>query len=263
MEIVQEITRDLSEKAADLIEQGKTEEEAIRIAIEDFGDDVEEIKKELVGSEQLRKTKNLGLSFAFSVWGVIIISALFVFINLYYAPHIVWFPFPVFAMAWWPLCVFLLKPRTAKTYSTVSALIILTFFAVDKPDQFAGLFVDAIYGVSFAAVACMQLSWQESAGTAGGSRADHCGDRLLCRAERICLPRLSLDHFPDLCAAVVAAQLGFRQTRARYAVFSLRHADERGVVHFDQCDFNPGLHLGGLSHLYPCVVAAGDLLLLL
>jgi hypothetical protein len=105
-EIVQEITRDLSEKADDLIEQGKTEEEAVRITIEDFGDDVGEIKKELVGSEQLRKTKNLGLSFAFSVWGVIIISALFVFINLYYTPHIIWFPFPVFAVAWWPLCLY-------------------------------------------------------------------------------------------------------------------------------------------------------------
>lgn len=104
-EIMQEIGQNLSEKVDDLILQGKSEDEAVQTAIEDFGD-IDEIKKELMGSEQLEKTKNLGLSFAFSVWGGIITSALMIFINLYYTPHLIWFAFPVFAVAWWPLISF-------------------------------------------------------------------------------------------------------------------------------------------------------------
>jgi hypothetical protein len=105
-DMMQEISDNLYEKVDDLVSQGKTEDEAVQMAIEDFGDDIVDIQKELVGVDQLRKTKNLGLSFAFSAWGFIIISALFVFINLYYTPHIIWFPFPVFAVAWWPLCLY-------------------------------------------------------------------------------------------------------------------------------------------------------------
>lgn len=105
-DMMQEISRNLYEKVDDLMEQGKTEDEAVQITIEDFGDDINEIRKELVGGEELLKTKNLGLSFAFSVWGGLLISALVIFINLYYTPHIIWFVFPVFVVAWWPLLLF-------------------------------------------------------------------------------------------------------------------------------------------------------------
>jgi len=103
--IMLEIGQDLSDKVADLVSQGQTEDEAIQKTIEDFGD-IDDIEEELVGSAQLIENKNLGLSLAFSVWGGVIIAALFVFINLYYTPERIWFVYPVFAVIWWPMSMF-------------------------------------------------------------------------------------------------------------------------------------------------------------
>jgi hypothetical protein len=65
-EIMQEISQNLNEKVADLIAQGMTQEDAQQKAIEDIGD-IEEIQAELVNTAQLAQSKNLGISFAFSV----------------------------------------------------------------------------------------------------------------------------------------------------------------------------------------------------
>ncbi len=104
-EVLQEIQQNLHEKVEDLISQGMTESEAVQKTIDDFGD-IDEIRKELVGSAQLTKSKNVGLSLAFSLWGGLLISALVVFINLYYTPGIIWFVYPVFAVAWWPMTLY-------------------------------------------------------------------------------------------------------------------------------------------------------------
>ena len=104
-EIIIEISQDLSDKVADLVTQGLTEDEAVQKTINDFGD-IEDIREELVGSAQLAESRNIGLSLAFSIWGGGIITALFLFINLYYTPDRIWFVYPVFAVIWWPMSMY-------------------------------------------------------------------------------------------------------------------------------------------------------------
>jgi hypothetical protein len=134
-QIMQEITQNLEEKVSDLISQGRTETEAVQKAIEDFGD-IGEIQRELMGSAELMQQKNLGLSLAFSVWGCILTSALFIFINLYYTPGNIWFVYPLFAVLWWPMSLFfhwrhrISGESTAFPYSVASYVLImaLVFF---------------------------------------------------------------------------------------------------------------------------------------
>jgi len=129
-EIMLEINQDLNDKVADLVSQGQTEDEAIQMTIEDFGD-IDDIREELVGTAQLIENKNIGLSLAFSVWGGIIITALFVFINLYYTPERIWFVYPVFAVIWWPMSMFFYWSQrksgksTAFPYSVAAFVLIL------------------------------------------------------------------------------------------------------------------------------------------
>ena len=130
-EVMQEIIQNLSEKVTDLVTQGCTEDEAVQKAIEDFGD-IDDIRKELENSAQLIQTKNLGLSLAFSVWGGILITALFIFINFYYTPEHIWFVYPVFAVIWWPMSILFyrlskIKGRSmAFPYSVAGFVLILS-----------------------------------------------------------------------------------------------------------------------------------------
>ncbi|MGX6444522.1 permease prefix domain 1-containing protein [Neobacillus sp. K501] len=102
--IMQEVLENLEEKVWDLMAQGKEEEDAINKAIVDFGD-IEEIKNELGSKQPVKKdTKKLNLSF--SVWGSLLIIALFIFINFYYTPRTIWFVYPTFAVLWWPLAMY-------------------------------------------------------------------------------------------------------------------------------------------------------------
>jgi hypothetical protein len=104
-EIKQEITQNLNEKVSDLVLKGHSREQAVKMAIDDFGD-IEDLKQELAGSAKYDKSKKIGLSLAFSIWGAILISALFIFINFYYTPNVIWFVYPVFAVIWWPMTIF-------------------------------------------------------------------------------------------------------------------------------------------------------------
>ncbi len=135
-EIVQEIIQDFSDKVSDLVAQGQTEDEAMKAAMEDFGD-IEELKKELESGTRTEKSKKLALALAFSIWGVILTSAFFVFINLYYTPYIIWFVYPVFAVLWWPIVQFFRwrhfkynksfgLPFSISSYLLVMALLIFT-----------------------------------------------------------------------------------------------------------------------------------------
>jgi hypothetical protein len=103
--IMEEVLQNLEEKVWDLMEQGKEEEDAINKAIVEFGD-IEDLKQEL-GTKQPTKNHNMTkLNLGYSIWASILIISLFVFINFYYSPHVIWFIYPTFAVLWWPLTMF-------------------------------------------------------------------------------------------------------------------------------------------------------------
>lgn len=104
-QIMQEITQDLNDKVRDLIASGKSEEDAVNKAIVDFGD-IDEIKTELGLKAQGGKSKNARLNLGFSIWGSAITIGLFLFINFYYTPHIIWFVYPTFGILWWPITMY-------------------------------------------------------------------------------------------------------------------------------------------------------------
>ncbi len=106
--MMKDIIQNMEEKVSDLMLCGKFEEDAINKTIVEFGD-IEDIKKELGTNPNplpLRNPKRFSLHLGFSLWGSGLITALFVFINLYYSPDVIWFVYPVFAVAWWPLAMF-------------------------------------------------------------------------------------------------------------------------------------------------------------
>lgn len=102
--IMQEVLQNLKEKVWDLMEQGKTEEDAINKTIVEFGD-IEDLKKEL-GIKQPAKKNMTKLNLGYSIWGSSLIIALVVFINIYYTPDTIWFVYPTFAVLWWPLSMY-------------------------------------------------------------------------------------------------------------------------------------------------------------
>lgn len=104
--IIEEIIQNLEEKVSDLIQEGKEEEDAINKAIVEFGE-IDEIKKELIGkNENHLKRKKAWIYFGFSFWASVLISALSIFVNMYYTPKTIWFVYPIFAVTWWPLAMF-------------------------------------------------------------------------------------------------------------------------------------------------------------
>ncbi|MFD2679178.1 permease prefix domain 1-containing protein [Bacillus seohaeanensis] len=102
--IKQEVLENLEEKVWDLTAQGKEEEDAINKAIVEFGD-VGELTKEL-GVKQPKKKDMSKLNLGYSLWGSLLIISLFIFINFYYTPQIIWFVYPTFAVLWWPLTMY-------------------------------------------------------------------------------------------------------------------------------------------------------------
>lgn len=102
--IKQEVLENLEEKVWDLIAQGKEEEDAINKAIVEFGD-IEDLKKEL-GVNQQDKKNNAKLNLGYSIWGSLLIIALFIFINVSYSPNNIWFVYPTFLVLWWPLTMY-------------------------------------------------------------------------------------------------------------------------------------------------------------
>jgi hypothetical protein len=105
--IKQEVLENLEEKVFDLMQQGKTEEDAINKAIVEFGD-IDDLTKELeIMQPPHKKSKRMTkLHLEYSIWGSILFIALFIFINFYYAPHVIWFVYPTFAVLWWPLTMY-------------------------------------------------------------------------------------------------------------------------------------------------------------
>lgn len=111
----QEIIQNLQEKVMDLIEGGKSEEDAINKTIVEFGDIDEirgefeyDIKPEAVSEKKKAesKYKKVTNAFLFSIFGFLIIMSLILFINFYYTPRVIWFVYPLFGVIWWPLSMF-------------------------------------------------------------------------------------------------------------------------------------------------------------
>ncbi len=128
-EIKLEITQNLSEKVEDLVSNGQSREEAVKKAIDDFGD-IDDLKEELESSAKLAKSKKLGLSLAFSVWGSALITALMLFINFYYTPSTIWFVYPVFAIVWWPMALFFQWYRNKKDVHIGLAFSVCSFLLI-------------------------------------------------------------------------------------------------------------------------------------
>jgi hypothetical protein len=101
-----EIVDNLQEKVADLMAQGKAEEDAIYRAIVEFGD-ISDIRDELRGPQPLPSgRKTVGFQLGFSIAGSLLIIGLLLFINLYTSPGFLWCIFPIFGVLWWPLALF-------------------------------------------------------------------------------------------------------------------------------------------------------------
>lgn len=106
----QEILQNLNEKVFDLVEQGKSQEDAENKAILEFGD-IEDIKQELnkgILPEKPSKSFKYRLRLWYSICGSALIIGLLIFINLYYGDQPVWFVYPTFAVLWWPLTMLFL-----------------------------------------------------------------------------------------------------------------------------------------------------------
>jgi hypothetical protein len=114
--IKQEIIDNLEEKVKDLVSEGKDKDDAINKALVEFGD-IEDIKNELFGKqEKLKKMRNAGINFRYSLWGSLLIILLVVFVNLYYTPWNIWFVYPTFVVLWWPLTMFFVWSKIKEKY---------------------------------------------------------------------------------------------------------------------------------------------------
>lgn len=102
--LIRDIKQNLEEKVRDLLEQGKSEEDAINKAIVEFGD-IEDIKKELNVVDPEKKNKAF-LNLGFSIGGSLLIISMVMFMNYYYSPKTIWFVYPAFVTLWWPLSMF-------------------------------------------------------------------------------------------------------------------------------------------------------------
>jgi len=66
----------------------------------------------------------------FSLIGCVIVIAFLGIINCLTSPGYLWFIYPAFAVLWWPLSVYFANSRTARLYSSISAVILIVFLAV-------------------------------------------------------------------------------------------------------------------------------------
>ncbi|GAK11727.1 permease prefix domain 1-containing protein [Geomicrobium sp. JCM 19039] len=115
--LIEEITENLTEKVHDLVQTGKSREDAVNKAIVEFGD-AEELKEDLrmkhPESKETTRKHRAKLNLYFSLWGSALIILLFIFINFYYTPNTIWFIFPTFAILWWPLAMTFVYKRTGE-----------------------------------------------------------------------------------------------------------------------------------------------------
>ncbi len=108
--IKNEIILNLEEKVQDLMDNGKSEEDAINKSIVEFGD-INEIKMQLMGAavpapKKKENKTNYANNMWFSIWGALLIIAFLFFINYTTSWGYPWFIYPTFGVLWWPLASF-------------------------------------------------------------------------------------------------------------------------------------------------------------
>jgi len=103
-ELIEILTTSLEEKVDDLVEQGKSRDEAIEKSIEEFGstEDVLEAFPDFHRNKQkaIHKRRN---QVWFSVGSYLIITGLVVYINFTFLPGKLWFIFIAIGLLFWPL----------------------------------------------------------------------------------------------------------------------------------------------------------------
>ena len=105
--IKQEVLKDLEEKVFDLMGQVKAEEDAKNKAIVEVGNSDDLTKERDITQTPHKKSRRMTkLYLEYSIWGSILIIALFISINFYYAPNVIWFIYPTFAVLCWPLTMY-------------------------------------------------------------------------------------------------------------------------------------------------------------
>lgn len=107
-EIILNVTETLKEKVEDLMESGLTESEAIDKTVVEFGnieDYFEQVEKEEKKEKRWKTVKHYRNDLLFSSVAATIIIGGLIFINLMYAPSVIWFVIPALAVLFWPLAV--------------------------------------------------------------------------------------------------------------------------------------------------------------
>jgi uncharacterized membrane protein len=103
-ELIEVMTTSLEEKVDDLVEQGKTREEAIQKSISEFGDTDDVLQgfpdNQKIKENQVKKRKNQVM---FSSFAYIIITGLAIYINLAFLPEHMWFIIIAIGLLFWPL----------------------------------------------------------------------------------------------------------------------------------------------------------------
>lgn len=105
-ELIEILTTSLEEKVDDLVEQGKTREQAIEESIIEFGnaDDVLDAfpHKEKLNKLAIKKSRN---ALVFASLSYIIIVGLALYINLAWLSERLWFIFIAIGLLFWPLAM--------------------------------------------------------------------------------------------------------------------------------------------------------------
>ncbi len=102
-EICERLITTLEEKVDDLVQDGKTKEEATNIAIAEFGD-AKDFMTEYEKEESIKiKSKKLLNAFYYSLMGTALSNALILFIGLYYLKDNYWWIIALIAIWWWPI----------------------------------------------------------------------------------------------------------------------------------------------------------------
>ena len=67
---------------------------------------------------------------AFSIAGALLIAALVITVNFITTPQVIWFIYPLFAVAWWPVSVYFCSRKQYLAFSITGSSLIIVFLAV-------------------------------------------------------------------------------------------------------------------------------------
>jgi len=111
--LMDEILENLTDKVNDFVQDGMQEDEAIKIALDEFGD-IDEIKDLIVEQEFTRhyKSKLAKKGFEFSVLGSLLIISSLMAIDYLYLKDMSIMVIPSILVLWWPITMFYVWRRS-------------------------------------------------------------------------------------------------------------------------------------------------------